>query len=65
MILKVKLMQGKGAGTKVYSNEVNSEDYNQLALVLNDLKVIYGLPVDKAIKKLQLSKSDWDAALGV
>lgn len=65
MILKVKLMQGKGAGTKVYSNEVNSDDFNQLALVLHDLKNIYGLPVEKAIKKLQLEKSDWDASLGI
>lgn len=65
MILKVKLVHGKGAGTKVYSNEINSEDYNQIALVLKDLKVVYGLPIDKAIKKLMLEKSDWDASLGV
>jgi hypothetical protein len=57
-------MQGKGAGTKVYANEINSDDFNQIALVLNDLKT-YNLPIDKAIKKLALKKSDWDASLGM
>jgi hypothetical protein len=64
MMLKIKLMQGKGAGNTVQRWEINSDDFNQIALVLDDLKK-FNLPIDKAIKKLSLKKSDWDASLGI
>lgn len=65
MILKVKLIVNPKRKESVYSNEINSEDYSQIAQVLKDLKVLHNLPIDKAIKKLSLSKSDWDASLGI
>jgi hypothetical protein len=64
MMLKIKLIQGKGAGNTIQRWEINSDDFNQIALVLDDLKK-FNLPIDKAIKKLSLKKSDWDASLGI
>jgi len=65
MILKIKLLVSSGRKESIYTNEVNADDYSQIAQVLKDLKVLHNLPIDKAIKKLSLSKSDWDASLGI
>jgi hypothetical protein len=66
MKLKVKLTTDeKGAiGNKTYSTEVNAKNFNEISLVLNDLKNL-DLPIEKAIKHFNLSKSDWDAILGI
>lgn len=61
--LKVKI-KGNSPGNDRYVNEINGENYKELALVLKDLKNL-NLPVDKAIKEMRLTKSDWDIALGV
>jgi len=53
---------GKG-NSAVYATEVNANNYKELTLVLNDLKN-FNLPIEKAIKEFNLSKSDWEAALG-
>ena len=51
-------------GSKVYSNEINADNYKEVALVFKDLRNL-GVPVDKAIKEDKKSKNDWDAALGI
>ena len=51
-------------GSRTYNNEVNAENYKDIALVLKDLKNL-DLPIDKAIKEFKLAKSDWDIALGL
>lgn len=62
MILKIKVTTGKGKGTTIYYNDINGEDYQQIANVLKDLKSL-NIPIEKAIKKFTISKSDWDVAL--
>jgi len=49
--------------TAIYSNEVNGKNFNDIAIILSDLKNL-DLPIDKSIKKFNLSKSDWEASLG-
>lgn len=61
--LRVKI-KGDRPGNDRYINEVNAENYKEIALVLNDLKNL-NLPIDKAIKEMKSSKSDWDIALGL
>jgi len=61
--LKVNLLSnGKVPGKSQYKNKVNSENYKEISLVLNDLNNL-GLPIEKAIKDFNLKKSDWEAAL--
>ena len=60
--LKIKL-RGNTPGNDRYVNEINGENFKEIALVLKDLKHL-NLPIDKAIKEFKLSRSDWDAALG-
>lgn len=51
-------------GNKFYSTEVNAKNYKELAIILIDLKNL-NIPIEKAIKEFNLSKSDWEAALGL
>lgn len=66
MKLKVRLMPDSGKpGQSIYNNEINSENFKEIALILLDLSN-YGLPVEKAIKEyLNLKKSDWEASIGL
>jgi len=48
----------------IYATEVNGNNHKELALVLKDLNN-FNLPIEKAIKEFNLSKSDWEAALGL
>jgi len=59
----VQTKKGKGSNT-IMSHEYNAMDANQLFLLLGDLELC-GLPINKAIKKFILKKSDWDASLGM
>jgi hypothetical protein len=61
--LKVKL-RGNNPGNDRYVNEINGENYREIALILADLKNL-NLPIDKAIKEFKSPKNDWDAALGI
>ena len=56
-------VKGDGVqGNKRYLNEVNADNFKDIALVLKDLENL-GLPIKKSIKEYNLSKSDWDASL--
>ena len=59
----IKLDNHQRGSAAVYATEINANNYKELALILNDLKS-FNLPIEKAIKEFNLSKSDWEAALG-
>jgi hypothetical protein len=67
MRLKVSLLtdNNKRIANKVYGSEVNFGNYKEVALILNDLRNFNQQVIDKAIKQMELSKSDWDAALRI
>jgi hypothetical protein len=60
--LKVKI-KGNTPGNDRYHAEVNGDNFKEVAVVLNELR-IQGIPIDKAYKESKIPKSDWDAALG-
>ena len=64
--LKVSLKSdNKGAGNHSYFNEVNANNFKEIALVLSDLKS-HSVPIDRAFKELKDSKrSPWDDVLGI
>ena len=62
--LSINVKENKSDNTLKYKNNIPTEDFRQISLVLFDLKNL-GLPIDKAIKEFNLEKSDWDAALGL
>ena len=66
MKLKVRIKEDirSESKQKVYDTEVNALNYKELALIFTDLKN-FGLPIEKAIKEFNLSKSDWNIALGI
>lgn len=52
-------------GKHLYENEVNAENFKEVALILLDLSN-YNIPIDKAIKEyLRMKKTDWEAAIGI
>jgi len=57
--LKAKVTDkvNKGYTHTDYSNSVELLDYKQLALLLQDLKLLLGAPVDKAVKYMKSQKS--------
>lgn len=59
----IKSNNHKKGNSAVYANEVNGKNFKEIALILNDLKN-FDLPIEKAIKKFNLTKSDWEASLG-
>lgn len=59
----IKSERHKKGSTAMYANEVNANNFKELALVLNDLKN-FDIPIEKAIREFSLSKSDWEASLG-
>lgn len=59
----IKSERHKKGDSALYANEVNGNNFKEISLVLKDLKN-FNLPIDKAIKEFNLSKSDWEAALG-
>lgn len=60
--LKVALKSGKYVGAYSYKNEINADNFKDIAMILNDLKNL-NLPIDKAIGEFNSKKSDWDAVL--
>lgn len=62
-ILTIILNESKNRPA-TYSNQINADDFKKIALVLRDLRNL-GVSIDKAIKEDNLSKSDWDIALGL
>jgi hypothetical protein len=58
----MKSESNSSPGSKVYSNEINADNYKEIAIVFRDLKN-FGKPVDKAIKEYKSKNSDWDEAL--
>lgn len=64
--LKVSLKgDNSSAGNHRYHNEVNAENFKEVAIVLSDLKNL-GLPIDKAVKELNHNKrNDWDDLIGI
>jgi len=65
MKLKISLKSQSGLpGSHSYSNEINAENFKEIALILKDLSN-YGIPIDKAIKEyLKETKTDWDIIIG-
>ncbi len=59
----IKSENHKKGNNAIYANEINGSNFKEVALVLKDLSN-FNLPIEKAIKEFNLSKSDWDAALG-
>jgi hypothetical protein len=66
MKLRVSLKSDSSLpGRHRYDNQVNAENYKDVALVLLDL-ANHGVPLEKAIKEyFKLIKSDWEAIIGV
>jgi hypothetical protein len=64
--LKVTLKESYNRkGEHSYYNEVNSNNFKEVALVLSDL-TNHGVPVKKAIiEYFKLIKTDWEAIIGV
>ena len=60
--LKIKL-RGNSPGNDRYVNEVNAENFKELAIVLKDLQNL-NLPISKAIKEFNRPNNAWDEALG-
>ena len=62
--LIVKVRVGKGnAGTNIYHNKINAENFREIILLLFDLEKL-GVPIKKAVKEFEQKSSVWDAALG-
>jgi hypothetical protein len=55
---KVVKQRGQGADDQLYQNTINIKDPKQLALVLSDLKTMFGAPVDKALLEMKKNKKD-------
>lgn len=62
--LKVVLKADTKQGAYDYNNEVNALNYKDIALVLRDLKN-FNIPIEKAIKEFNLTKSEWDNMLSL
>lgn len=50
-ILSIKIQKAKGQEC-IFKNKINMEDYQQLALLMNDLES-NGAPISKAISKFK------------
>lgn len=59
----VKSDNHKKGTAAVYANEINAKNFKDISLVLRDLDN-FNIPIKKAMKDFNLSKSDWEAALG-
>lgn len=57
LVVRVKERGAKGIGSYEYKNEINGDDFNQIALILSDLENT-GLPIDKAIKEFRKIKEE-------
>lgn len=55
LIVRVKEGGAKGRGCYEYKNEINGEDFKQIAVVFLDLDS-YGLKIDKAIQEYKKLK---------
>ena len=65
MKLSVKLKPDNSfKGSCTYKNEINGENFKELAQMLRDLR-FHNAPIDKAIKEYNRGKSDWDSALPI
>jgi len=53
--LVVKLKKGKGQGCFMYKNEINAEDFRQIAIILSDLEN-NGLNIEKAVQEFKKKK---------
>ncbi len=56
MTAKVRKKVKKGFAPDQYMKVVNPHDFNDLALLLEDLDLIIGAPVEKAIRKYRENK---------
>jgi len=58
--LVVKIKEGKGPGSYSYKNEINAEDFKQIATILMDLET-QGLPMKKAVLEFRkiLGEEAW------
>lgn len=65
MKLKISLKsENSYAGRNQYHNEINANNFKELALILLDLYNL-GVPVVNAFKEFQKEhKSDWDLMIG-
>ena len=53
----VKKKRYSGYSDADYRNVIDVNDYRQLAFLLEDLKVIFGAPIEKAISEMREKKS--------
>jgi len=53
----VKEKRYSGYSDADYKNVINVKDYKQLALLLEDLRILFGAPIDKAISEMREKKS--------
>ena len=64
--LKVSIKSAENRpGNHKYENEVNGDNYKEIALILMDLSN-YNIPIEKAILEFnKMRKTDWDAVIGI
>ena len=56
MTIKVRKKVRKGYALDQYIKVINPHDFNDLALLLEDLDLIVGAPIEKAIRKYRENK---------
>ena len=66
MKLRVSLKSDSNLpGSHKYDNQVNADNFKEVALVLSDL-ANHGVPIKKAIiEYFKLIKTDWEAITGI
>jgi hypothetical protein len=64
--LKVVLKSDRNQHSFDYKNEVNADNFKDIALVFSDLRnALHEGVFDKAIKQMSKPKSDWDLVLSM
>lgn len=58
MNIKVRKRMHKGYSSNEYFKVLNPKDYNDLALLFEDLDLVIGAPVEKAFRKYKQNKGD-------
>ena len=58
--MKVTKKKNKGYHSTDYNNAINIRDFKELATFLEDMKILFDAPVDKAVKEMNKSKMFWN-----
>lgn len=58
--MKVTKKKNRGYEDTNYLNSIDVRDFKQFASFLEDMKILFDAPVDKAIKEMKKKKMFWD-----